>query len=186
MRAFLAVEISEEVRAGLDGLVAALRPALPGWRWAPSSAHHVTIRFLGEVDAEVLRGAVPAWRSALAALPAFHFEVSGLGVFPSPRSPRVLWIGVREVSAVGGFEAIFRAVEMVAVACGLPPEPRPFHPHVTLARAARDARPKAADRSAPSDFGPLVAREVVLYRSELLPGGARHTPLERFALAARP
>lgn len=184
MRAFLAVEIPEEVRAELDALVTTLRPALPGWRWAGPSSRHLTIRFLGEVEDAFVGRAAPAWRSALAALPPVRFELRDLGVFPSPRAPRVLWIGVHETPAAGGFEAIFRAVESVVVARGLPPETRPFHPHVTLARAARDARPKPPEPCAPPVFGTLVARELVLFRSELLPGGARHTPLERLALAA--
>lgn len=184
MRAFLAVELPVEVRAGLDALAATLRRSLAGWRWAGPSSRHLTIRFLGEVEEAFVGVAAPAWRSALAALPAVRFELRDLGVFPSPRAPRVLWIGVRETPSAGGFEAIFRAVESVAAAHGLRPETRPFHPHVTLARAAREARPEGPERHAPPVFGTLVAREVVLFRSELRPGGARHTPLERFALAA--
>ncbi len=184
MRAFLAVEVPGEVRADLDALVGTLRPAFPGWRWTVPASRHVTIRFLGEVEEAVLVAAIPAWRSELGALPNVRFELRDLGVFPSPRSPRVLWIGVRETSAPGGFEAIFRAVESVAIAQGLRPEERPFHPHVTLARAARDARPRAPEMKPAPVFGPLVASEVVLFRSELLPGGALHTPMERFALGA--
>ncbi len=186
MRAFLAVELPAEVRAGLDALAADLRASLTGWRWAGASSRHLTIRFLGEVDDAFVRVAAPAWRSALAPLPAVRFELADLGVFPSPRAPRVLWIGVRETPSAGGFDAIFRTVESVSVAHGLRRETRPFHPHVTLARAARQARPEGPERHAPPVFGTLVAREVVLFRSEILPSGARHTPLERFALAAEP
>jgi 2'-5' RNA ligase len=186
VRSFLAVEIPEEVREGLERLAERLRPAHAGWRWVPPSAVHLTIRFLGEVDAAFLREAAPSFRAALRDLRAPRFEVAGLGVFPSARAPRVLWIGVREFGVAGGLDAIFRAVESVSVERGLPPVDRPFHPHLTLARAARDGHAEAPGRSDSPTFGPLVAREVVLFRSDLLPGGARHTPLDRFALAEGP
>lgn len=186
MRAFLAVELPEPVRAGIVEFVAGRRAAAPGWRWVAPSSYHVTLRFLGDVEPRFVERAGPEWLRALAEIPAVPFELHGLGVFPSRRAPRVLWLGVREAPPGGGLDAVFAAIESVCAALGSPPEGKPFHPHVTLARARREARPEAPAGGEDVRWGPLVASEAVLFRSELLPQGARHTPLARYPLAGPP
>lgn len=186
MRAFVAVELPEPVRAGIREFVDGRKATLPGWRFSPPSSYHVTLRFLGEVEPRFVERAGPEWLRALAEIPPVPFELRGLGVFPSRRAPRVLWLGVEEAPPGGRLDAVFRSIESVCAALGLPAEGRPFHPHVTLARASRDARPRAPAETVDVRFGPLLATETVLFRSDLLPQGARHTALARFSLLGSP
>ena len=182
MRLFLALELSDSVRVALENLQDRLCRKLEGWRWVKPGAVHLTLRFLGEVsedDDAILR---PVWRRAAAECPAVRFRPGGLGVFPPRGSPRVLWVGVQDEHPPGGLTQLGERVERAARESGFDPEQRPFRAHLTLARGQRGHR---ASRPTPDDgceFEEMTAREVVLYRGELLPGGARHTVLERFRL----
>ena len=66
-------------------------------------------------------------------------QIGGFGVFPDYHRPRVLWAGV---TPDPGLELLQHSVEQAFAPLGFPTEARPFRPHVTLARAARDARPR--------------------------------------------
>ena len=177
MRSFLAVDLPDDVRAALvrvgDRLPGAVRRVRP-------EALHLTLRFLGDIDDEQVPALIEALRAATRRAPA-SLVLAGGGAFPSPVRPRVLWAGLR-----GDLEELHdlaRAVEQAVVAAGLPPEPRPFHPHVTLGRVkGRVPRRVVDELAALPDLGEVPLDAVVLYESELLPEGARHTVVHRFPL----
>ena len=109
----------------------------------------------------------------------FDISVAGLGAFPSPTRPRVLWAGLRE-----GREALSSLAEAVDVALarlGFPRDDRAFSPHVTLARVREPRRApalaEALTAAATQPFGRVGVREATLMRSDLSPRGARYTPL---------
>lgn len=183
MRLFLALPLPDEVRSGLEAVLASWRDALPGWRFVRSGGIHVTLRFLGEIEPRRLAAAEPSWKEAAARSPVLRFRIAGTGAFPSERAPRVLWAGIEGIEPEGSLASLAASLEAGAIAAGAPRETRAFRPHLTLARAARGAQPGIP----PSEELPgwkVEADEVVLYRSELLPGGARHTALSRFPLGA--
>jgi 2'-5' RNA ligase len=186
MRLFLALELPEAVARAVAELRERLRLQLRGWRWVSPHGMHVTVRFLGEVDEARDLASREAWRSAAATVPAFEIRATALGRFPERGRPRVLWVGVEETAAGGALASLAVSLEVAARACGWPAEPRPFRPHLTLARAARDGTPDAAG----PDQGPGAAvgrvHRVVLFQSHLGPRGARYTALASFPLAARP
>jgi 2'-5' RNA ligase len=92
-------------------------------------------------------------------------------------------VGAVETAGAGIMERLARAVEDAAREAAFVPETRPFRPHLTVARARRADRPRAP-RSPFAGAAESEVRELGLYRSELLPGGARYTRLERFPLGA--
>jgi 2'-5' RNA ligase len=181
VRAFLAIDLPEDVREAVGAFAAGARRDLRGWRWS-ASPFHLTLRFLGEVGEEFLERAVPRWREDLAPCSAPSFRLAGLGVFPVARAPRVLWIGIEEEGEQGRLRELVRRIEQVCVSEGLPPETRPFRPHLTLARAARGARPELPSPALRPSFGPVRAGAVTLFRSVLRPQGAEHAALDRFVL----
>lgn len=172
------------------GLRRALSSALPAWKrldadvaWADPDTAHLTLRFLGDAD--------PARLDALhARLPAVAGSVAGIrarpgatGAFPGWGRPRVLWLGIE---SAGEIERLAAGVEAAARAAGFDPEARPFTPHLTLGRVrgARGARRAAvAVRGWVPDGTPEPIPEVVLYRSELGTGRARHVALARYPLS---
>ncbi len=181
MRLFLAIDLPAELRGELGRLQDKLRRACPGWRWTRPEGIHLTLRFLGEVAPEDDAPRRAAWRAVAAGSGPISFRVGGVGVFPAPARPRVLWVGV-DAEPRERLAALADAFEEAARREGFAPETRPFRPHLTLARAARDERPAAPPDTDTGILGEVTAREVVLFRSELLPQGARYTKLDAFLL----
>ncbi len=182
MRVFLALELPDGVKEAMVRLLESLRPELRGWRWVEAGSGHLTLRFLGEVAGEILDAHRPRWRAAVERAQPFRFRIGGLGVFPDASRPRVLWAGVREVEPEGAFSALARELEATARELGFAPETRPFHPHLTLARARRGARPQAPRPGTACELGVVEATRVTLFESHLSPAGARYTPLAHFPL----
>lgn len=176
-RLFVALALPEATRTALADYARRSRTREDGWRWVAPEGMHLTLRFYGATGddrAEVLRASLA---ELCADSHALDLEVRGIGAFPSPSRPRVLWTGVTGPhAALESLAALATAAEHRAREAGFEPEDRAFHPHVTLARAVQGARPRLP--SPPGDrpvFGPLPAHDVVLYESHLGPGGARYT-----------
>lgn len=143
-------------------------------RWVRPEGVHVTLKFLGEV----VEGRVPevtsAVESGVADLSPFRMEARGFGAFPTPRRPRVVWIGVEPSEALRTLQArVERALETL----GFAPEGRPFHPHLTLGRAKAGAR--AADFRGLAELmeeleyeATFEVRCIDVMRSKLTPRGA--------------
>src|SRR3989338_10233288 len=96
MRAFLAIELPEAVRARLAALQRDLASAKADVKWVDPNHLHVTMRFLGEI-AEPQRQAVAVLIERVAGATApMRLQLVELGAFPSPSAPRVLWVGIQE------------------------------------------------------------------------------------------
>ncbi|HYW05225.1 MAG TPA: RNA 2',3'-cyclic phosphodiesterase [Gammaproteobacteria bacterium] len=146
-------------------------------RWLPRGSLHLTLAFLGRVGDDALLALMRGLREAAADTPAFDYHVPSLTGFPSVARPRVL---AAVVGPCRPLETLALAVREAAADAGLPVERRPFRGHVTL------ARPRARRVCLPREPVPVDAacraRELVLYRSDLRPEGAVHTPLEHYPL----
>lgn len=179
-RLFLGVGLSDEVRHGLAGhLEEELggRP-LPG-RPVPPENWHLTLRFLGSTDAVTYERILRQMEGAdLGA--RFTLGFGGLGAFPRSERATVLWLGVER--GEGEVRALAERVEGALEAAGVPPEERPFHPHLTLSRIRphQDVRPLVGEVGAFPLRQPV--EEVVLFRSHLGRGPARYEAMERFPL----
>jgi len=183
-RLFLAIPapaaVEERMRSHLERLVPR------GWpvRWSDPAQTHLTLHFIGEVDAaqaELLRISLPAVAARHA---SFTLSTGKLGMFPNDRQPRVLWLGLE--GDVAPLKALHRDLGELLARYEFPVEARALSPHLTLGRL-RD-EPKAADVMAVSttirgwqagDALPYPVDEVVLYRSHLSKDGARYEPIAR-------
>jgi 2'-5' RNA ligase len=156
----------------------------PGLKWTRNGAFHITLKFCGEIPFKTVCKLENALEDgfALKRLRPFRLELSGIGAFPGFRQPKVLWAGIE-----GEEDQIHRVVSMVeraATAAGLDAERRPFHPHVTLARVPSVVSlPIGVFReinSRSDTWGEWTVCSVTLMKSELLPQGARYTPISVF------
>jgi 2'-5' RNA ligase len=138
-RLFVAVPLpddaAEAVRSVVDEVRAEPLPAgARDVRWVRLDGLHLTLRFLGPTpDGRIEPTAAAVRAVAASAAEPFDLELGGAGTFPRQGRPRALWIGIAE-----GAERLGRlAIELDAalVAAGWPSEPRPFRPHLTLARS---------------------------------------------------
>lgn len=182
IRAFLALEMPDSVREIIRREQTGLKVRMPKARWTRPEGQHLTLKFLGETTADQLTRLKGELATRTADLAAVRVHLEGSGFFPSPRRPRVAWIGGR---ADGGAEAAV-AVDAAAVKVGFAPERRGWSLHLTQARIDRPWPRRAVeaflDWGRSLEFEPFICREVVLFESDLRPGGAVYTPLERFLL----
>ena len=182
VRSFVALPCPPGLREAIAAARPAWRLASDGVRWTRPEQLHLTLRFLGQADPLRLSALVEGLAAATAAAAPIRLRPGEPGAFPDWRRPRVLWLGLDGGAALGALAA---AVEAAARAAAFAEEARPFHPHLTLGRVGdrASARPGvAAVRQWRPDTGIEEVSEIVLYRSDLEPGGARHSALARFPL----
>jgi RNA 2',3'-cyclic 3'-phosphodiesterase len=185
IRAFLALEIPPSLQKSISAHSAVLKQALPDTiRWVATERIHLTLKFLGDTSPASLQDLTHALSAVIAQQPPFDISAGGFGVFPNPKRPRILWIGVQ---APPDLERLTRAIETTCARLGYPPEEKPFNPHLTLGRL-RDGADLSALRPALQgiEIGPLgslTVSSVTLFRSDLRPQGPNYTPLAQLLLA---
>ena len=150
------------------------------------AAPHLTLKFLGEVAPE-RNGAIVALLGAAArASRPFVLRLEGVGAFPSPSRPRVVWVGV----TAGRLEVVELAERVrTALEPEFGPEPEPFVPHLTLFRVRSPADRMAAlallsGARMPPPPRDVTVRELLLKESVLGPRGATHRSVASVALGA--
>jgi len=182
IRSFLAIELPDNVRAFLTKVSTDLKRAGGDVKWVRVESIHLTLKFLGNVRSEVLRGLEAEISTVLFNQKPFVLHVSGLGAFPHLRNPRVVWAGLRDASnsLVPMVARLEERLELV----GFPKEKRPFSPHLTLGRfrSSRENQELIETlRLGMEVAGPsFTANHAVLFRSVLKPSGAEYTALRRF------
>ena len=183
---FLALPIPEALRRAAAEAARGLGLSVRDWRLVGEEGLHVTLRFLGEVDAGRGSELRSVWAGALRGAGPVPLRLGGAGVYPGARRPRVVWAGLEDRSGEGGLGRLAARLEEAARAHGFAPESRPFSPHVTLARARASGRVPEGALERGGDLGDFVADRVVLYRSELRSDGARYHEDASFPLVPEP
>ena len=181
MRMFVAIEFDEALRADLAGVRDQGLLEGSAVKWVPTDRMHLTLKFLGEVPADIVPAVTEALTHASQGTGPFHVEVEGLGFFPDARRPRVFWAGLKD--SEGELEILQRRIEIALCTLGFERESRPFRPHLTLARIkGRADAVNAADADPHVAFGRQRVSEIVLFKSDLRPQGPLYTPLSAVAL----
>lgn len=186
VRCFVAVLLESAVLEEVLVVQRLLRKRLPqGVRWAQPDQIHLTLSFLGDVEASRLEDLTAALDKAVAGHAPFQLGLKGLGVFPERGRPRVIWLGLTgDLAALAALQG--SAVGAVG-SWGNHRETKPFHPHLTLGRV----RPEVGfDEGAVEELreveGPRsvewTVREVSLMSSDLAAAGARYTVVSTSAL----
>ncbi len=194
MRTFVAIELPLALKEHLQRVQADVQQALGEniVRWTKPENLHLTLRFLGATSEEQ-RAAVTADLHRIAGSQSpIPLTLQGLGTFPNPRYPKILWIGFSgSLDALGHLQS---QIEIAIQNAGFEPETRPLSPHLTIGRVKRKASSSqirmAGDKfqayiqSLGIDhvFGEFSVEEIVFMRSQLGPGGPVYTPLDRFPL----
>lgn len=183
IRAFIAIDISPEIRQKLEEVSNQLRSELRGVpvRWVPVVNIHLTLKFLGNVSDANVTVLKDIMITEAANHSAFDISIGELGAFPSNRRPRVIWINVQAPSEL---EAVQRGIESETARLGYEKEDRSFSPHLTIGRVSRNANASQVrrlgellDRYTVGFLGAMRVRAIHLYQSDLSPGGAVYTQL---------
>ncbi|HSS30852.1 MAG TPA: RNA 2',3'-cyclic phosphodiesterase [Nitrospiraceae bacterium] len=202
IRAFLAVELSEELRATLATLQQELKQSIEpdlkrGTRisWVQPASLHLTIKFLGETDEQVIDPLRAAVEQAIGRQMAVNVPLERLSGFPRPQSPRVLWVGPSE-NWEKGIDAkriteIYATIEQACEGLRFLRETKPFNPHLTVARIKTGERhvgvslAQSGVLDRPILLGSLAVESVALMKSELKPTGSVYTKLWSVRLSGK-
>ncbi|MGO8970913.1 MAG: RNA 2',3'-cyclic phosphodiesterase [Myxococcaceae bacterium] len=189
LRLFVAGPLPDALQAQLFATLAATRRAASQARWVRPGQLHLTLDFLGEVDDSALPSLVDALRPVGSRHPALQLWLRGAGCFGRPHQPEVLFAELAgDVPGLGALEAdVHEALQKWKRPPAEQASPA-FHPHLTLARA-RGRRGDAAlgrcQRALREQLlGGFLLERMVLFRSQLAQGGARHSPLVEFPLGS--
>jgi len=183
IRAFIAIVLPPEVLVCLDDVSQQLRQELgeAPVRWVPVENIHLTIKFLGDVSESNIDMLTDFLQSIANNVKQFEFSVGGLGAYPKPHRPRVIWVGVEAPTELMTAQ---RSVESEMSRLGYARERRPFNPHLTLGRVSRHSTNQdirnIADVIKTQTVGYLGCARVMafhIYRSDLKPSRAIYTKL---------
>jgi len=180
----VALQLDDALRGALGRVIGDLREADPYVRWVKPENLHITLKFLGNMDAEN----IPAVKSALGAcageVRAFALDVAGIDVIPNPRYPRVVYAGLE--GDLDRMKSLTAGIENAMAELGFKREERDFLPHLTLGRVksfkAKSRLMMKIREYQNREIGRLEAGSVFLMKSELHPKGAIYTTLAEIKL----
>lgn len=188
IRTFLAAEVPDNLKKGLADLITRLKTGIQFTgahpKWVDPTNIHLTLKFFGDTTDVQRKAIVESVRTTAKKHPKHTVRIEGVGIFPNPKQPRVIWAGVKKALPIAALQAdIDEAMEDL----GWTPEDREFRPHITLARIKSLRRTHAlidvVRGHSQFKVGEWPIGEIVLIQSTLRPEGPIYTPLERFELA---
>jgi 2'-5' RNA ligase len=190
LRLFIAIQIPEPVRDEIIRVQQELQPLVPRnvARWAKSDQLHLTLRFLGDIPADGVEDLKKSVGAVCRNARPLSLRAEGVGFFPNPRSPRVIWVGIND--GEGCLMDLQKQIETAVGPFSAEPGERNFTGHVTLGRLKNPRPADTRDLAARAQslekrlFGEWPAHEIEIIRSELSPAGARYTSLAAFRLGA--
>ena len=185
IRAFISVALDSKIIDNIVAVSARLKPQMTGVRWIAPANFHLTLKFLGDIDETLIEPIGAALRKQLRLFPSFTINAKGLGVFPGPKRPRVLWVGL-----IGGhLVSLASGVESALQPLGFAPDSRKFTPHLTIGRWRQsDRASKSFGRELENwktyDFGRSNVEGIRLVQSVIKPEGATYSDLIVVPLSA--
>lgn len=192
MRVFAGIPLSAEGAERVAEICSRLsdNPVLAAFRWVPPRNIHLTLRFFGDVAEDKVDAIADSLSRTCARAGAVEFSLNGLGVFPRPSNPSVLWAGPDETPIE--ISALHENLESALAAEGYPADERLFRPHLTIGRRRRRERVsngladalREAEQTYLRPPPVLLFSEAALFKSDLLPGGAVYTVLHTAPFAS--
>ena len=187
IRAFLACSPSAEVHGQIVSLQETCKKQLPAGvvAWVKPEGIHLTLKFLGNISfaqKEIIQSLMPG---TIKPISAFPLSVEGIGAFPTPSRPKVIWTGLK-----GATETLLnlqKRIDKALAAIGFAEEDRPFQGHLTIGRVKKSQASKEIEKclSLAQSFqgGQFQVDHLSLFKSNLTPDGAIYTLLHTFPLS---
>jgi 2'-5' RNA ligase len=183
IRAFIAIELSEDVKNRLRALQDILKAVDPGCaKWVSPDSIHLTLKFLGNTPVGKLDNIVQVMEKTARDATSFQIEITGLGAFPNLKRVQIVWVGVS--GKVEQLLSLQKDLDAGLAKLGFPRENRTFIPHLTLARIrdyvsadGRQALGEAINGSRTAPHSIIGVDSFSLIRSQLTRAGAIYTRL---------
>lgn len=186
IRSFLAFELPPQIRQVLQEVFEKAKKTSLDARWVRPEGIHLTVVFMGDIREEDVSPIGESVGAVCSGYGPFTVALKGMGCFPNSRNPRVLWLGVE-----GTIERMARFRDEIQgglTPFGIEEEKRDFRPHLTLARFKKPLK-KAGDleklltESRGLTSPSCSLNELILFKSDLRPGGAVYTKLRSWPLS---
>jgi len=179
MRSFLALEVPRPDREKIRKIISRFQDRHLPIKWVEFENLHITVKFLGEIEENKTAGIATGLKELCGFFPSFKTCLSGLGCFPSPHNPRVLWAGVSQ--GEDKMRLLVHDLENLLVKHGIPRDDKQFHPHLTFGRIKTFCK---VDDILDQEFmgDPFTVNSLVLFKSQLRPEGPLYEVLEKFPL----
>jgi RNA 2',3'-cyclic 3'-phosphodiesterase len=186
IRSFVAFNLPSDIIDHASGLQSDLKARGLKLRWVRPRNIHLTLKFLGDISQAMIADVGDALGRACRGTAPLALTVQGMGVFPSIKRARVLWIGLG--GQVEALQFLYSRIEEELAELGLAREKRGFKAHLTLARMKGPVAPgdlsAAMEATGNYEPRPFRVRRLILYKSDLRPQGAVYTPLVEIDLNA--
>lgn len=185
IRSFLAFELPQEIKSIVATTSGEMRKSPIDVRWVNVDNIHLTVVFLGSVPSEDLDSINKTVAGVCKRYDPFTIFLSGAGMFASRLNPRILWLGLAgDLDRMAHYR---NALQKKLKPFGVKQEKRPFRPHLTIGRFRKGAGTSPHLEELLAGYKDLTSpettvRELVLFRSDLKPGGAEYTKLNTWAL----
>ena len=187
-RTFIAIEIPSDLRLTIVEYISRLRRDFPDVKasWGREDNLHLTLKFLGNIPADRIAVISSAAEAVAQTCGPFKIDVGGCGAFPRPAKPNVLWVGIEDPEHK--LQALHHVLEDRCHAAGFELDASAFHPHLTIARLRDPARSRSLAQAHQDRGFPVrsfCVSEIVVFKSEMLREGSRHTPLSHHRLSPK-
>lgn len=185
MRAFLAIEIEDNMKEIIIKFINRLKTS-GDVSWVKREQIHITLFFFEDLKEENLEELFERMERLARKLEPFHIEVKGTNYFGRKEKPRVLFLELKgEIDKLKTLQSqISSSLKELNYF-----EDKEFHPHLTLGRNRGDKNINRLIESLLSfknnSFGSFMVDGFTLFKSELKPTGAIHTPIRKFYLGGK-
>jgi len=184
-RLFIAIELPSQIQLELAKVQRRLAP-LQAVRRTHFRLIHLTLQFLGDTPTELMPQLSAALQQSVSAVPPFSLSLAKVGAFPNLKRPRIIWAGVNPNPALA---KVYQAVIAATASIGIPPDKKPFNPHLTLGRVKKQARSNdyrditaTLSRANIGKIATFKVEHIALIRSELTRQGPIYTPVTKIRL----
>ncbi|MDP8208342.1 MAG: RNA 2',3'-cyclic phosphodiesterase [Candidatus Electryonea clarkiae] len=182
MRAFIAIELPEDLRIRLAAVKDRLETGGDKIRWVKPENMHLTLKFLGEISEKQAENIGSALNKLAEEYPLTTLEIGGVGVFPRRKNPKVIWAGIKENQVI---KKLHESIENIVFEEGIEKDKRPFKPHLTIGRVKQMEKtsrlPDLLDEVELETVN-VPVKHITLFRSKLTPEGPIYTRLTKAEL----
>lgn len=183
MRCFIAIDVPENIKDAIVGVIEKCGLNSKGVRWIHAENIHLTLKFLGDVKEDLIPDIQRRLAEICKRYAVFNINIRGAGAFPNFKYPNVLWMGIDESEEL---KRLYEDIEESMFELGFEKEDRKFSPHLTIGRVKdrKGIEPVVKELYTFKDtfFGSIKVNEVLLMRSVLKPTGAEYSKIAGFKL----
>ena len=188
LRAFVAIEISQDIQQAIQARTHDFQQSnSQSVRWVPAENIHLTLKFLGDISSSQLDIIKRTLIGEAGRHGAFELSIGRLGAYPTPRRPRVIWVGV---DAPAALKTLQHNIDNALERLSFEKENKPFSPHLTLGRVNQHASMQdlqristALEKTSLPVLGTMHVTHITVFKSDLRPSGAVYTSLFNIPLA---